>query len=75
MGKLRVPPDLREQVSAAGVRTLGLSSRHGLAVCDLPVHHRDPFDRLIIAQAMTERLTLVTADVRFRAYEIDLVEA
>lgn len=75
MGKLEVPDDLQERIADAGLRILGLSPPHGLAVAHLPVHHRDLFDRLIIAQALTERLTVVTADPRFRAYDIDILEA
>ncbi|MDN5763060.1 MAG: type II toxin-antitoxin system VapC family toxin [Microlunatus sp.] len=75
VGKLDVPDDLQERIADSGVRTLGLSPAHGLAVSDLPAHHRDPFDRLIIAQAMTEHLTVVTADARFRDYGIELLEA
>ena len=55
-------------VETSGLRVLNLSAAHGLAVADLPVHHRDPFDRLLIAQAMTEGLAVVTADRRFAEY-------
>lgn len=75
VGKLDVPGDFQTRLADVGVRTLGLSPAHGLAVSDLPVHHRDPFDRLLIAQAMIERLTLVTSDTRFQAYGIRLLEA
>lgn len=75
IGKLHVPDDLSVRIADAGVRTLGLSPAHGLAVADLPAHHRDPFDRLIIAQAMVERLAVVTADARFQEYGIELFEA
>lgn len=75
VGKLETPDDLQARVADSGVRTLGLTPAHGLAVSGLPVHHRDPFDRLIIAQAMVERLTVVTADPRFTAYGIQVVEA
>lgn len=75
VGRLEVPEDLQARIADSGVRTLALSPTHGLAVSDLPGHHRDPFDRLIIAQAMTERLTVVTADPRFHAYGVQLVEA
>lgn len=75
VGKVEVPEDLQARIADSGVRVLGLSPSHGLAVSSLPVHHRDPFDRLIIAQAMVERLTVVTSDTRFRAYGIRLVEA
>jgi PIN domain nuclease of toxin-antitoxin system len=46
-----------------------------LAVAELPMHHRDPFDRLLIAQALTEGLGLVTADRRFAEYSIRVVYA
>lgn len=75
VGKLDVPDDLQARIADSGVRTLGLSPAHGLAVSDLPVHHRDPFDRLIIAQALIERLMVVTADARFREYGVELLEA
>ncbi len=75
VGKLDVPDDLPARIADSGVRTLGLSPAHGLAVSGLPVHHRDPFDRLIIAQAMVENLTVVTADSRFMAYGVELVSA
>ena len=44
-------------------------------MADLPLHHRDPFDRLLIAQAQMEVMTLVTADRKFEPYEIDMVLA
>ncbi len=74
VGTLVVPDDLQARIADSGVRTLGLSPAHGLAVSEMPVHHRDPFDRLIIAQSMIEGLTVVTADARFRSYGIPLVE-
>ncbi len=75
VGKLVVPPDLQAKITDAGVRSLALAAAHGLAVAQLPTHHRDPFDRLLIAQAMTEGLTLVTADPNFAAYDVPLVAA
>jgi PIN domain nuclease of toxin-antitoxin system len=75
IGKLSVPRDLHDQVLQSGLRILGLAPDHGLAVADLPMHHRDPFDRLLIAQARFERLTIVTADRRFAAYDVPLVYA
>ena len=75
VGKLVVPPDLQAKITDAGVRSLALAGAHGLAVAQLPTHHRDPFDRLLIAQAMTEGLTLVTADANFAAYGVPIVAA
>ena len=74
-GKLGVPAGLTQLVETAGLRVLNLSVAHGLAVADLPMHHRDPFDRLLIAQAVTEGLVVVTADRRFAEYAIQVVYA
>lgn len=75
IGKLDVPSDLADQVAAMGVRTLALTAEHGLAVAHLPTHHRDPFDRLLVAQARSEGLTLVTADRRIAAYDVPVIDA
>jgi PIN domain nuclease of toxin-antitoxin system len=74
-GKLEVPSDLHDHVIRAGLRILGLAADHGLAVAELPMHHRDPFDRLLIAQARHERLTIVTADRRFAEYDVPVIDA
>jgi PIN domain nuclease of toxin-antitoxin system len=74
VGKLAVPRDLHEHVLGTGVRVLGLSADHGLAVARLPLHHRDPFDRLLIAQARQDGLTLVTADTRIHAYDVAVLD-
>jgi PIN domain nuclease of toxin-antitoxin system len=74
-GKLRLPAGLREQVLESGARILNLTPEHGMAIADLPLHHRDPFDRLLIAQARSEGLTIVTADPYFERYDVPLVRA
>jgi len=74
VGKLAVPADLHAHVVRTGVRVLGLSAEHGLAAATLPLHHRDPFDRLLVAQARQEGLTLVTADPRLRAYDVAVID-
>ncbi|HET7386807.1 MAG TPA: type II toxin-antitoxin system VapC family toxin [Nocardioidaceae bacterium] len=75
IGKLAVAGDLRAHVLDGGARILPLEAEHGLAVGGLPMHHRDPFDRLLIAQARAERLAVVTADPRFGAYDVAVVDA
>lgn len=75
VGKLDVPADFADQIAQMGIRTLQLTGRHGLAVAALPLHHRDPFDRLLIAQARAEGLTLVTADRRIPAYDVATIDA
>ena len=74
IGKLTVPDDLHAHVIGTGLRLLGLSADHGLAVAGLPLHHRDPFDRLLVAQAQHEGLTLVTADARLHAYDVAVLD-
>ena len=75
IGKLTVPADLHEHVVRSGLRILGLDPDHGLGVARLPMHHRDPFDRLLIAQARSEGLAVVTADRRFTHYDIEVIDA
>ena len=75
LGKLSVPDDLRDHVVASGLRILGLTPEHGLGVARLPMHHLDPFDRLLIAQAREESLAVVTADRRFADYDVEVVDA
>jgi len=75
IGRLSVPRDLREHVLRSGVQILRLDADHGLAVADLPMHHRDPFDRLLVAQARSEQLTIVTADRRIASYDVPVVDA
>jgi PIN domain nuclease of toxin-antitoxin system len=74
VGKLTVPDEFHAHVVGTGIRVLGLSPDHGLAVASLPLHHRDPFDRLLIAQARQERMTLATADPRIRAYDVPVLD-
>jgi PIN domain nuclease of toxin-antitoxin system len=61
------------QVARHGFETLGVSLEHVLGVADLPPHHDDPFDRLLIAQARVERLTIVTVDAAFSSYDVGVV--
>lgn len=74
LGKLRlVHPVQRfvtEQVAANGFRLLPVELAHAARVETLPWHHKDPFDRLLIAQALEERVPLVSADAAFDAYGI-----
>lgn len=74
LGKLTLPKPyevfLREQLTLNGVGILNITLRHTAAVIDLPFHHRDPFDRLLAAQAMTEDLTLISADAVFDRYPV-----
>jgi PIN domain nuclease of toxin-antitoxin system len=75
IGKLAVPDNLRDHVVTSGLTILGLAPEHGLGVSKLPLHHRDPFDRLLISQAREEGLTVITADRRFADYDIPVIDA
>ena len=75
MGKLEIPdpPEafLTEQLSQNDVEVLPIYLRHALRVFGLPDHHRDPFDRLLIAQALVEDLAIVTADPEITTYPVE----
>jgi PIN domain nuclease of toxin-antitoxin system len=75
LGKLSAPDDLELQVQTGGFVPLPISIRHGIAAGQLPHHHEDPFDRMLIAQAVAEGLTIVTRDKHFDAYGVPLLAA
>jgi PIN domain nuclease of toxin-antitoxin system len=71
---LRMPLDaFFNTITDAPFQVLPLSRSHILAASGLPLHHRDPFDRMLIAQAMHEGMQLITVDAQFRAYEVPLI--
>jgi PIN domain nuclease of toxin-antitoxin system len=78
-GKLRLPEPadlfVPRRMAAQGMRPLAVSHEHALAVFALPAHHRDPFDRLLIAQAKVEKMTLISADRIFDRYPVQLLWA
>jgi len=73
LGKLRAPDDIERQVHEGGFTELPISLAHGLAAGQLPRHHDDPFDRMLIAQALAEGLTVVTHDKRFSDYGVPML--
>jgi PIN domain nuclease of toxin-antitoxin system len=69
LGKLHLEPErLGDAVSASGFLELPITVRHAVAVNRLPALHRDPFDRLLIAQAISEPLHMLTADAQLEPY-------
>jgi PIN domain nuclease of toxin-antitoxin system len=70
LGKLRAPSDLESVIDVAGFIPLSVTLSHGLAAGALPRHHEDPFDRMLIAQARAEALTIATRDPQFDNYEV-----
>ncbi len=73
VGRLDVPEALFEIALEAGCRPLPISWAHAEAAAALPMHHADPFDRMLIAQARAEGLNLASSDSRFAAYDVTLV--
>ncbi len=73
LGKLEAPEDLPAAMEANGFRPLAIQVAHALAAGALPKIHEDPFDRLLVAQARLEGLTLVTADERLAAYGVPVI--
>ncbi|HKN73242.1 MAG TPA: type II toxin-antitoxin system VapC family toxin [Terriglobales bacterium] len=77
LGKLSLPlpagPFLTGELSSNHVRLLPVSLSHVLRVEELPLHHRDPFDRLLIAQSIEEGWPIVTADPWFARYPVDVI--
>jgi PIN domain nuclease of toxin-antitoxin system len=70
LGKLRVSADVaRQAVAALNIRILPYTADHAFQLFDLPLHHADPFDRQIIAQALSEKIPILTSDEKFSLYK------
>jgi PIN domain nuclease of toxin-antitoxin system len=74
-GKLRVTPALLDYVEQEGFQPLPISLEHAFAAGSLPPHHNDPFDRMLVAQAAAEALTIVTRNPRIGAYGVPTLRA
>jgi PIN domain nuclease of toxin-antitoxin system len=79
LGKLRLPESasnyVSSRVSAQGMVPLPINQRHALHLEAMPSHHRDPFDRMLIAQAQIEALPILTADEHFLPYDVNVLWA
>jgi PIN domain nuclease of toxin-antitoxin system len=75
LGKLKISAGFRQVLERQPFEKLPITADPAHAVADLPSHHRDPFDRMLIAQAKVEGLTIVTHDSIFHQYRIPIVEA
>ena len=75
LGKLEIPSSFRQVLDQQPFEMLAITAEHAHAVGDLPAIHRDPFDRMLIAQAKVERLTIVTRDTIIEQYNIPIIKA
>jgi PIN domain nuclease of toxin-antitoxin system len=75
LGKLHAPQHLVGVIEEEGFALLSISPMHAEIAAALPPHHRDPFDRMLIAQAACERFRIATVDARFEDYDVGLVSA
>ncbi|NKC14239.1 MAG: PIN domain-containing protein [Gammaproteobacteria bacterium] len=75
LGKLHAPDDLNAQIIAHRFTPLSIEAEHAWYVSQLPPHHYDPFDRILIAQANCERCILVSRDKNIAAYDVRLLSA
>ncbi|MER5707501.1 type II toxin-antitoxin system VapC family toxin [Streptomyces sp. NPDC042898] len=73
LGKLDGPAELPELARDCQLKQLPITGLHGIRAGQLPPHHRDPFDRILIAQAQTEGLTLVTRDKHIPLYDVPVL--
>lgn len=74
-GRLDAAADVAAVIEAHGFGELAIEVKHAVASAELPLHHRDPFDRLLVAQARAESLTLVTSDPQIAKYDVQLLDA
>lgn len=72
-GRIEVGDDFAGEIERGGFLELPIASRHAIAAGRLPPHHGDPFDRMLVAQAREEKMTLVSQDGALAAYEVDLL--
>ena len=73
LGKLEAPSDLLGQLERASVDLLPITVRHADRVATLPMHHRDPFDRLLVSQAQIGGLALVSGDEQLNRYDVNVI--
>ena len=73
LGRLDLPDTVESGVADSGFEKLKISFSHAEAAAALPPHHGDPFDRMLVAQAVSESLTLVTHDRKLKAYEVSIL--
>jgi PIN domain nuclease of toxin-antitoxin system len=75
LGRLEYPDNLLDVLNQQNMQVLSIDAPHALTVAQLPLLHQDPFDRMLVAQAKVENLTLITSDSKITAYNINTLIA
>ncbi|MDD5224309.1 MAG: type II toxin-antitoxin system VapC family toxin [bacterium] len=79
LGRIRLPQNpqgfVSRQLSANSIESLPIQMSHALQTFALPLHHRDPFDRIIVAQAQLEKMTVLSSDPQIARYEVKVIDA
>ncbi|WP_013334774.1 type II toxin-antitoxin system VapC family toxin [Gloeothece verrucosa] len=73
IGKLQAPDNLAEAIAVNHFEPLNIKISHGILAGSLPPYHNDPFDRMLIAQAMSENLSIITRDSQFAQYKVSTI--
>jgi PIN domain nuclease of toxin-antitoxin system len=76
IGKLILPFELKniiKEISEMNISILDITSEHLIKVAELPFHHKDPFDRLIISQSIIENILIISSDIIFSKYDIEVI--
>lgn len=75
LGKIKLKTTLRTMFKISDFEVLNLNLEHALKLGQLPIYHKDPFDRILIAQAKAEKLTFITSDPKIWKYKLSLIKA
>lgn len=75
LGKLKIPKNFRRVLEDQSFEMLDITAEHAHAIGGLPPHHRDPFDRMLIAQARIEKFVIITRDNFFKKYQVPYIKA
>ena len=75
LGKLKIPKNFRKVLEDQSFEMLDITTEHAHTIGDLPPHHRDPFDRMLIVQARIEKFVIITRDNIFKKYQVSYIKA
>lgn len=71
--KIRIAFDIETSIGKAGIQVLAIETSHALKTEKLPPHHKDPFDRMLVAQAIVEKLIIITLDEKIKKYDVKIL--